>query len=211
MESGHGTIDSAASGLIHSALQEAADGLDRLRRDSAALAAIEAAGSVLAQAFHAGHRAFSCGNGGSMCDAMHFAEELTGRFRRNRRPLAAMAISDPGHLTCTANDFGYQEIFSRFVLAHGRPGDVLLAISTSGSSANVLAAAEAASERSMPVVALTGRPGSPLARLAQVEVCTPAGRFADRVQELHIKVIHVLIELVEHALNLADAPREVPR
>jgi D-sedoheptulose 7-phosphate isomerase len=141
-----------------------------------------------------------------MCDAMHFAEELTGRFRRDRRPLAALAISDPGHLTCTANDFGYPEVFARFVQAHGRAGDVLLAISTSGSSANVLAAAEAARERSMPVIALTGRPGSPLARLAQVEVCTPAGRFADRVQELHIKVIHVLIELVEHGLNLADSP-----
>ena len=197
-------MSTVASGLIRSALEEAASGLDRLRQDAGALAAIEAAGAVLAQAFADGNRAYSCGNGGSMCDAMHFAEELTGRFRRDRRPLAALAISDPGHLTCTANDFGYQEIFARFVQAHGRPGDVLVAISTSGSSANVLAAAEAARERSMPVIALTGRPGSPLARLAQFEVCTPAGRFADRVQELHIKVIHVLIELVEHGLNLAD-------
>jgi D-sedoheptulose 7-phosphate isomerase len=201
----HKAANTAASGLIRSALLEAANGLDRLRQDDLALAAIEAAGSVLANAFKAGHRAFSCGNGGSMCDAMHFAEELTGRFRRNRRPLAAMAISDPGHLTCTANDFGYQEIFARFVQAHGRAGDVLVAISTSGSSPNVLAAAEAARHQSMPVIALTGRPDSPLARLAQVEVCTPAGRFADRVQELHIKVIHVLIELVEHGLNLEEA------
>lgn len=193
-----------ASGLIRSALQEAADGLERLRRDDSALAAIEAAGRTLTRAFKAGNRAISCGNGGSMCDAMHFAEELTGRFRRDRRPLGAMAISDPGHLTCTANDFGYQEVFARFVRANGRPGDVLVAISTSGSSANVLAAAEAAREQSMPVIALTGRAGSPLGRLAQVEVCTPAGRFADRVQELHIKVIHVLIELVEHGLSLAD-------
>jgi len=198
-------MSSAASGLIRSALQEAATGLDRLRQSDAALAAIEAAGGVLAKAFAAGNRAYSCGNGGSMCDAMHFAEELTGRFRRNRRPLAALAISDPGHLTCTANDFGYEEIFARFVQAHGRAGDVLVAISTSGSSANVLAAAAAARELSMPVIALTGRPDSALARLAQVEVCTPAGRFADRVQELHIKVIHVLIELVEHELSLADS------
>ena len=200
-------MSTAASGLIRSALEEAASGLDRLRHDTGALAAIEAGGAVLAQAFSAGNRAYSCGNGGSMCDAMHFAEELTGRFRRDRRPLAALAISDPSHLTCTGNDFGYQEIFARFVQAHGRAGDVLVAISTSGSSANVLAAAEAARERSMPVIALTGRAGSPLVRLAQVEICTPAGRFADRVQELHIKVIHVLIELVEHALNLADEPR----
>jgi D-sedoheptulose 7-phosphate isomerase len=136
---------------------------------------------------------------------MHFAEELTGRFRRDRRPLAALAISDPGYLTCTANDFGYPQIFARFVQAHGRAGDVLLAISTSGTSANVLAAAEAAREASMAVIALTGRPASPLGRLAQVEVCTPAGRFADRVQELHIKVIHILIELVEQALNIGSA------
>ncbi|TMH77168.1 MAG: SIS domain-containing protein [Betaproteobacteria bacterium] len=198
-------MSTEGSGLIRSALEEAASGLERLRRNDAALAAIEAAGGVLAKAFIAGNRAYSCGNGGSMCDAMHFAEELTGRFRRDRRPLAALAISDPGHLTCTANDFGYPQIFARFVQAHGRAGDVLLAISTSGSSANVLAAAEAARSLSMPVIALTGRPASPLAELAQVEVCTPAGRFADRVQELHIKVIHVLIELVEHQLNLADA------
>jgi D-sedoheptulose 7-phosphate isomerase len=194
-----------AGGLIRSALEEAAAGLERLRGNGRALAAIEAAGRVLAQAFTAGNRVYSCGNGGSMCDAMHFAEELTGRFRRNRRPLAAQAISDPGHLSCVANDFGYQEIFSRFVLAHGRAGDVLVAISTSGSSANVLAAAEAARSAKMPVIALTGRPDSALSRLAQVEVCTPAGRFADRVQELHIKVIHVLIELVEHEMNLAEA------
>jgi D-sedoheptulose 7-phosphate isomerase len=197
-------MSSEANRLIRSALEEAATGLERLRRDERTLAAIEAAGSVLAKAFAAGHRAYSCGNGGSMCDAMHFAEELTGRFRRNRRPLGAQAISDPGHLTCTANDFGYQEIFARYVQAHGRAGDVLVAISTSGSSANVLAAAEAARAQAMPVIALTGRPDSPLARLAQVEVCTPAGRFADRVQELHIKVIHVLIELVEHELSLSE-------
>jgi D-sedoheptulose 7-phosphate isomerase len=196
-----------AGDLVRSALEEAAAGLERLRRDGAALAAIEAAGGVLARAFLAGNRAYSCGNGGSMCDAMHFAEELTGRFRRDRRPLPALAISDPGHMTCTANDFGYPEVFARFVQAHGRAGDVLLAISTSGGSANVLAAAEAARSLSMPVIALTGRPGSPLARLAQVEVCTPAGRFADRVQELHIKVIHVLVELVEHQMNLAEQAR----
>ncbi len=193
-----------AGALVRSALEEAAGGLERLRRDAAALAAIEAAGRLLARAFKAGNRVYSCGNGGSMCDAMHFAEELTGRFRRDRPALAALAISDPGHLSCTANDFGYDQVFARFVQAHGRPGDVLVAISTSGASANVVMAAEAARERSIPVIALTGRPSSPLGTLAQVEVCTPAGRFADRVQELHIKVIHVLIELVEHEMNLAE-------
>ena len=194
-----------AARVVNAALSESADALQALRADATALAAIARAAALIVDAFGRGGRVFSCGNGGSMCDAMHFAEELTGRFRRDRRPLAALAISDPGHLTCTANDFGYPQIFARFVQAHGRAGDVLLAISTSGSSANVLAAAEAARSLSMPVIALTGRPASPLAELAQVEVCTPAGRFADRVQELHIKVIHVLIELVEHQLDLADA------
>jgi D-sedoheptulose 7-phosphate isomerase len=197
-------MSTEATQLIRSALDEAAAALERVRHDPSVIGSIEAAGTVLAQAFASGHRAYSCGNGGSMCDAMHFAEELTGRFRRDRRPLAALAISDPGHLSCVANDFGYPEIFARFVQAHGRTGDVLLAISTSGTSANVLAAAEAARSLSMQVIALTGRPASPLARLAHVEVCTAGGRFADRVQELHIKVIHVLIELVEHSLSLAD-------
>ncbi len=191
--------------LIRAALDEAAAALERTRQDASLIGAIDAAGKVLARAFTDGHRAYSCGNGGSMCDAMHFAEELSGRFRRDRRPLAAQAISDPGHISCVANDFGYAEIFARYVLAHGRAGDVLLAISTSGSSANVLAAARAARSLSMPVIALTGRAGSPLAELADVEVCTPAGRFADRVQELHIKVIHILIELVEHSLGMAGA------
>jgi D-sedoheptulose 7-phosphate isomerase len=191
--------------LIHAALDEAAQSLERARRDAALIGSIEAAGLLLARAFEGGHRAFSCGNGGSMCDAMHFAEELTGRFRRDRRPLAAQAISDPGHMSCVANDFGYAEVFARYVTAHGRAGDVLLAISTSGTSANVLAAAQAARAQSMPVIALTGRAGSPLGRLADVDVCTPAGRFADRVQELHIKVIHILIELVEHELGAAGS------
>jgi D-sedoheptulose 7-phosphate isomerase len=198
------TVPATTRPLIESALEEAAVALDRVRHDARLIASIEAAGQVLGGALADGHRAYSCGNGGSKCEAMQFAEELTGRFRRDRRPLAAQAISDPGHLSCVANDFGYAEIFARYVLAHGRAGDVLLAISTSGSSANVLAAAQAARSLSMPVIALTGRPGSPLGKMADVDVCTPAGRFADRVQELHIKVIHILIELVEHALGVAD-------
>src|SRR6266853_487760 len=145
-------MSTEGSGLIRSALEEAASGLERLRRNDAALAAIEAAGGVLAKAFIAGDRAYSCGNGGSMCDAMHFAEELTGRFRRERRPLAALAISDPGHLTCVANDYGYENVFSRYLEGHGRAGDSLLAISTSGKSPNVLEAAKSAKMIGMTVV-----------------------------------------------------------
>jgi len=196
--------------MIRDALDEAAQALDRVRRDGALIGAIDRAGQLLTQAFADGRRAYSCGNGGSMCDAMHFAEELSGRFRGDRAALAAQAISDPGYLSCVANDFGYAEVFARYVMAHGRAGDVLLAISTSGTSANVLAAAHAARQRAMPVIALTGRPDSPLGRLADVDVCTPAGRYADRVQEIHIKVIHILIELVEHGLGM-DAGAEAPK
>ncbi len=128
---------------------------------------------------------------------MHFAEELTGRFRSDRAGLPAQAISDVGHLTCVANDFGYEQVFARYLRSHGRAGDCLLAISTSGSSLNVLAAARAARELGMSVVGLAGRSGSALAPLCDVCVATPAGRYADRAQELHIKVIHILIELIE--------------
>jgi len=185
---------------VRAALDEAAAALDRLRADDATLAHIEQAGGLLASAFAAGSRAFSCGNGGSMCDAMHFAEELTGRFRDDRPGYAAIAISDPGHLSCVGNDYGYEQVFARYLRAHGRAGDVLLAISTSGASRNVIAAAQAANELQMRVVALTGRGGTPLADLADIAIVTPGGRYADRVQELHIKVIHILIELVERRL-----------
>ncbi|MGB3426973.1 MAG: D-sedoheptulose 7-phosphate isomerase [Burkholderiaceae bacterium] len=193
---------------VRAALAEAAASLEHLYKDEAALAAIARAGELLADTFAAGGRAYACGNGGSMCDAMHFAEELTGRFRDNRPGYAALAISDASHLSCVGNDYGYEQVFARFVEAHGRAGDVLLAISTSGTSKNVVAAARAAKQLGVRVIALTGRAGTPLAELADIAIVTPAGRYADRVQELHIKVIHILIELVERRLapgNYGDA------
>jgi D-sedoheptulose 7-phosphate isomerase len=194
---------------VRAALADSAAALARLAADSQAIAAITGAGHALAAAFAAGGRAFSCGNGGSMADAIHFAEELTGRFRKDRRGYAAAAISDPGHLTCVANDLGYEMVFARYLEGHGRRGDCLLAISTSGSSPNVLRAADTARELGMTVIALTGRRGSPLGERAHFDLCTPGGEFADRVQELHIKVIHILIELVERELapeNYAGRP-----
>ena len=185
---------------VRAALAEAAASLQRLYSDDAALASIARAGALLADTFASGGRAYSCGNGGSMCDAMHFAEELTGRFRDNRAGYAALAISDASHISCVGNDFGYDQVFARFIEAHGRAGDVLLAISTSGTSGNVVAAARAAKALGVRVIALTGRAGTPLTELADVAVVTPAGRYANRVQELHIKVIHILIELVERRL-----------
>jgi D-sedoheptulose 7-phosphate isomerase len=186
--------------VVVDTLREARSALDDLLANRSAIAAIGEAGRLIGLAFANGGRVFSCGNGGSMCDAMHFAEELSGRYRLDRKALPATAISDPSHLSCVANDYGYEEVFSRYIEAHGRAGDCLLAISTSGTSRNVLAAAERATAQGVKVIALTGRAGSALGDLADIEICTPAGRFADRVQELHIKIVHILIELVEREL-----------
>ena len=182
---------------IKANLTEARTALDALLADERTLAGIARAAALLIETFECKGRVYSCGNGGSMSDAMHFAEELTGRYQKNRPGLAATAISDPGHLSCVANDFGYDQVFSRYVESHGRTGDCLLAISTSGVSPNILNAAKAAKSLGIKVIALTGKPGAPLEPLADVCICTPGGKFADRVQELHIKVIHNLIELVE--------------
>jgi D-sedoheptulose 7-phosphate isomerase len=182
---------------IDSSLREASSALEALRADPAALAAIESAAALLIRTFEQRGKVYSCGNGGSMCDAMHFAEELTGRYRLDRGALAATAISDPGHLTCVGNDLGYEQVFSRYLEAHGRPGDCLVALSTSGTSKNVVRAAQVAKALGMDTIVLSGRRNGALAALSTVYVCTPAGTFADRVQELHIKVLHILIELVE--------------
>lgn len=182
---------------IKASLAESTLSLAKLVANHEALRNIERAGSLLTTTFESRGRVYSCGNGGSLCDAMHFAEELTGRYRKNRMGLAAVAISDPSHLTCAANDFGYEHVFSRYIEAHGRAGDCLVALSTSGTSANVLKAAEMARTLGVKTIALTGRPGSPLEQMADVCICTAGGEYADRIQELHIKVLHILIELIE--------------
>lgn len=191
---------------IRANLVEARDALDRFISDDTQLGNIQAGASLLIDALRSGRRVISCGNGGSMCDAMHLAEELSGRFREDRPAMAAVAISDPSYISCVANDYGYDQVFARFVQGNGGDGDVLFAISTSGSSPSVVLAAQAARARGMKVIGLTGRSGSQLEQNADVCICTSAGRYADRVQELHIKVIHILIELVERALQPANYP-----
>ena len=186
--------------FIDAALTEAADALTRLRANDAALGALQKAAELMGDALEADNRIYSCGNGGSMCDAMHFAEELSGRWRLNRRALGATAISDPSHLSCVANDFGYEQVFSRYIEGIARKGDVLVGISTSGTSKNILRACEAAKAKGMKIITLTGKPGSPVGAFADADICTPGGQYADRVQELHIKMIHILIELVERRL-----------
>jgi D-sedoheptulose 7-phosphate isomerase len=151
-----------------------------------------------------GNKIISCGNGGSMSDAMHFAEELTGRFRNNRKSIAAIAISDPSHITCTANDYGFEHIFSRYIEGVAKQGDVLLAISTSGNSKNIVEAVKAAKEKQMKVVALTGKDGGKLADMVDIEIRAPFSTYADKAQEIHIKVIHILIKNMEQELFKLD-------
>jgi D-sedoheptulose 7-phosphate isomerase len=187
--------------LVKSALSQSQDALTLLIKNDFAISQIAKAGDLIAKALSEGNRVMSCGNGGSMCDAMHFAEELSGKFRDPRRPLAAISISDPAHLTCTGNDFGFDQVFSRFVEAHGRNGDVLLAISTSGKSQNILNAVVKANALHMPTIGLTGIAESPLTKACSLAIVTASNTpYSDRVQELHIKVLHILIEICEHRL-----------
>jgi D-sedoheptulose 7-phosphate isomerase len=168
--------------------------------DAENINAIEQAAKLIAASLRDGGKVMSCGNGGSHCDAMHFAEELTGRYREDRPGYAGIAISDPSHLSCVSNDYGYQYVFSRYLEAVGRSGDVMLGISTSGNSGNIITAIEAAKNKGIKVVTLTGKDGGKMAGMADVEIRVPYFGYADRIQEIHIKVIHILIMLIEKEL-----------
>ncbi|NUY56570.1 phosphoheptose isomerase [Salinivibrio sp. MA351] len=183
--------------LIRGELSEAADVLTAFLSDDNNIQQIEKAATLLADSFKASGKVLSCGNGGSHCDAMHFAEELTGRYRENRPGYPAIAISDPSHISCVSNDFGYEYVFSRYVEAVGMKGDVLFGLSTSGNSGNILNAMEAAQKKGMKTIMLTGKDGGKMAGLADIEIRVPHFGYADRIQEVHIKIIHILIQLVE--------------
>ncbi len=185
--------------LIEQNLKEAASILQQFLTDEN-ISKIEQAGTIMSNALKLGNKIISCGNGGSMCDAMHFAEELSGRFREDRKALAAISISDPSHISCVGNDYGYDKIFSRYLEALGNKGDVLLAISTSGNSKNVLNAISVAKEKGITVIGLTGKDGGQMASLCDVEIRAPFSKYADRAQEIHIKVIHSLIHYIESNL-----------
>lgn len=156
------------------------------------------AGNLMVSAIHNGKKIISCGNGGSMCDAMHFAEELSGRYRNDRPALPAISISDPSHISCVANDYGFDHIFERYIQGIGQEGDVLVAISTSGNSKNVLLAIEAANKKGMHVIGLTGKDGGLMKDCVDVEIRAPHSEYADRAQEIHIKVIHSFIDYIEN-------------
>ena len=186
--------------LITQSLQESQQVLADFLANPAKIEAIEKAADVLVEALKKGNKILSCGNGGSHCDAMHFAEELSGRYRENRPALAAMAISDPSHISCVSNDFGYNYIFSRFIEGLGNQGDVLVGISTSGNSANIIEAVKSAQAKGMEVILLTGKDGGQLAAYGCHEIRVDHFGYADRIQEIHIKVIHILIQLIESKL-----------
>ena len=175
--------------LIRTSLIEAEQTLASFLADEKTVESIAQAADYCSTSLRKGHKIISCGNGGSLCDATHFAEELTGRYRNNRRPLPAIAINDPAYMTCTGNDFSFNDVFSRYIEGVGCDGDVLLAISTSGNSANIVKAAQQAKAQGMKVIALTSK--------------GPKAAHSDRIQEIHIKVIHILIQTIESELGLS--------
>ncbi len=182
---------------IAAELNQAADVLHQFINNETNLQKIEDASRLIAASLKNGGKIISCGNGGSHCDAMHFAEELTGKYREPRKAIPAICISDPSHISCVSNDYGYEFVFSRYLEALGNKGDVLLGISTSGNSANIIRAAEAAKAKGMAVIILSGKDGGKLAPLANIELRVPHFGYADRIQEIHIKIIHILMLLIE--------------
>ena len=187
--------------IIEQELQEAHQLLLTFLGDSKQIETISKMADVMTQVIVNGGKIITCGNGGSHCDAMHFAEELTGRYRNNRKSLPAIAISDAAHLTCVGNDYGFEFIFSRFIEGIGNNGDVLLAISTSGNSLNIINAVKAAKEKNMKTIVLTGKDGGHLVNIADMILIVPYFGFADRIQEIHIKIIHIMILLIERKMT----------
>ncbi len=188
-----------ANQTIVASFREAQDALAQFTSDEKNLVKVGEFIDLLVNTFQNGHKVYSAGNGGSHCDAMHFAEEWTGRYRKDRRPMPALAFSDVSHITCTANDYGFEHIFDRMVEAFGEKDDVFLAITTSGNSKNLIFAAEAAKKKGMKVVGLLGKGGGSIASLCDIAIIVP-GHTSDRIQELHIKIIHIAIECAERRL-----------
>lgn len=187
------------SNYAQNALMQSLETLQGFMGDAKNVENVEKAAKLIADSFEKGNKVLSCGNGGSFCDAMHFAEELTGRFRKDRRALPALAMSDGSHMSCVANDFGYDMVFAKYVEGFGQDGDCLLAISTSGNSPNVIKAVELARSKNMKVIALTGKSGGKLAELSDISFIVKS-QVTDRIQEVHIKIIHMLIEGIERQL-----------
>ncbi|SCM55412.1 SIS domain-containing protein [Petrimonas mucosa] len=188
--------------ILLESLQEAHEALQEFMTNEENLQAIINGAAMISNALQKGNKVICCGNGGSLCDATHFAEELTGKFRDERVPLPAISINDAAHITCVGNDYSFSEIFSRHIDAIGQKGDILLAISTSGNSENVLKACESARKREMYIIGLTSDSANSLRTQSDVAICAPRKRYSDRIQEIHIKVIHIMIQLIEYKRSL---------
>lgn len=180
-------------------LQAVEDGVRAIEgmKEPAVLDFIEQTATTIADAFRAGRKLLICGNGGSLCDAMHFAEELSGLYREKRPALPAMALSDPGMLSCIGNDLGYEHVFSRGVEAYGQPGDVLVLLTTSGNSSNLIPAVKVAKKRGLTTIAFLGKTGGKLKGEADLEWIVTGFRWSDRIQEAHMTAIHIIIEQIE--------------
>ena len=185
---------------VRASFEEARATLQAFLDDPQSMPSVQRFAEAAHQTLTSGGRLMACGNGGSMCDAMHFVEEWTGRFRGDRSALPAIAFSDPSQLTCIANDFGYDEVFARQVEAHGVKGDLLVVMSTSGNSPNALRACEVARERGVTTVGLLGKGGGELRDRVDIPIVVPHATTSDRIQEVHIKVLHIAIEAVERRL-----------
>lgn len=194
--------DSQILSIVNNSFETARSTLDSFLASSANTEAVALFSRKIAKVLDSGNKLISCGNGGSMCDAMHFAEEFTGRFRNDRRSLPAVAISDPSHISCTANDYGYDAVFSRYIEGMGSKGDLLLGLSTSGNSANIVNAVQTAKKKNIYTVGLLGKSGGKLKDLVDLPIVVPA-ETSDRIQEIHIKIIHIVIEAAEVQLGLA--------
>ena len=195
---------------LRRSMLESAETSSAYAADEACLRATERFVETAVATFDGGRRLFACGNGGSMSDAMHLAAEWTGRFRDDRRPLPAMAFSDPATISCIANDFGYAEIFARQIEAHGQSGDMLVVLSTSGDSDNLVRAVARAREMDLTTVGLLGRGGGKLGSAVHIPIIVPRATTADRVQEVHLQVLHAVTDAVERRLTrpASDAPRQ---
>jgi D-sedoheptulose 7-phosphate isomerase len=188
-----------SASFIKEALNSSQDTLNKFVSDEANFDLIFKAINSFTDTIKMDGRIMACGNGGSMCDSMHFIEELTGRYRKDRDPICAMSMGDPGHITCVANDYGFEYIFSRNVQAWGRDGDTLLAISTSGNSQNIINAVEVAKKKGMKVVGLLGKDGGKLKDMVDFPLIVDCP-VTDRIQEIHIKLIHIFIEGIERQI-----------
>lgn len=189
--------------LIENASKEALQVIGQLQ-EAETKSFIEKSAEVLARIYTKGNKVIIAGNGGSLCDAMHFAEELTGQFRKKRKALPAIALACPGHITCAANDFGFDEIFARGVEAYGQEGDLFVGLTTSGNSPNIVKAFERAKELGLESIAFLGKDGGKLKGFADLEFIVRDVKTSDRIQELHMTIIHILIEALEHKLFYAD-------